>query len=34
MAPIVSSIDVSRGPDDVFTYVTDPRRLSEWQEAL
>jgi uncharacterized protein YndB with AHSA1/START domain len=34
MAPIVSSIDISRSPDDVFVYVTDPTRLSEWQESV
>ncbi len=33
MAPIVESIEISRRPDDVFSYVTDPARLPEWQES-
>jgi uncharacterized protein YndB with AHSA1/START domain len=31
MAPIVVSVDISRPPEDVFAYVTDPARLPEWQ---
>ncbi len=34
MAPIVSSIEIARPPQDVFAYVTDPSRLAEWQESL
>ena len=35
MAPIVESIEISRSPEDVFSYVTDPSHLPEWQgEAL
>lgn len=34
MAPIVESIEISRRPEDVFSYVTDPSRLPEWQESL
>src|SRR5215203_4916087 len=34
MASIVASIDISRSPDDVFAYVTDPNRLPEWQESV
>lgn len=34
MAPIVESIEISRPPDDVFSYVTDPSALPEWQESL
>ena len=34
MAPIVSSVEIARSPDDVFSYVTDPSRLTEWQESL
>jgi hypothetical protein len=34
MAPMVSSIEIDRRPEDVFAYVTDPSRLSEWQESL
>ena len=33
MAPIVESVEISRSPEDVFTYVTDPSRLPEWQES-
>src|SRR5215203_1691603 len=34
MASIVASTDISRSPDDVFAYVTDPSRLPEWQESV
>ena len=34
MAPIVHSIEISRSPDDVFAYVTDPAHSTEWQENL
>ena len=34
MAPIVESIEISRRPEDVFSYVTDPSRVSEWQESV
>jgi uncharacterized protein YndB with AHSA1/START domain len=34
MAPIVESIEISRRPVDVFSYVTDPSRLPEWQESV
>jgi uncharacterized protein YndB with AHSA1/START domain len=34
MAPIVSSVEIARRPEDVFSYVTDPSRLAEWQESL
>ena len=34
MAPIVSSIEVARPPEQVFSYVTDPLRLAEWQESV
>jgi uncharacterized protein YndB with AHSA1/START domain len=34
MAPIVSSIEVDRPPEAVFSYVTDPSRLAEWQDSL
>jgi uncharacterized protein YndB with AHSA1/START domain len=33
MAPIVSSIEISRRPEDVFAYVTDPSHLPDWQES-
>jgi uncharacterized protein YndB with AHSA1/START domain len=29
--PIVSSIEIARPPDEVFSYVTDPSRFAEWQ---
>ena len=31
MPPIVSSIEIARPPDEVFSYVTDPSRFAEWQ---
>jgi uncharacterized protein YndB with AHSA1/START domain len=34
MAPIVASAEISRRPEDVFTYVTDPLRLRDWQESV
>lgn len=34
MAPIVHSVDISRSPEDVFSYLTDFSRSSEWQENL
>ena len=34
MAPIVTSTEIARPPEDVFSYVTDPSRLAEWQESV
>ena len=34
MAPIVASVEISRRPEDVFAYVTDPSHLPEWQESV
>jgi uncharacterized protein YndB with AHSA1/START domain len=34
MAPIVESVEIARGPEDVFAYATDPSRLPEWQESV
>ena len=34
MAPIVNSVEIARRPEDVFSYVTDPSRLGEWQESV
>lgn len=34
MAPIVHTIDIDRGPDEVFAYVTVPSRFTEWQAAV
>src|SRR6266511_5072170 len=33
MAPIVNSIEISRRPEDVFAYLTNPSHLPEWQES-
>jgi len=34
LAPIVSTIEIDRAPEEVFAYVTDPARLAEWQESV
>jgi uncharacterized protein YndB with AHSA1/START domain len=34
MAAIVESIEVSRRPEDVFSYVTDATHLPDWQESV
>ena len=34
MAPLVSTIEVARRPEDVFSYVTDPLRFAEWQSDV
>jgi uncharacterized protein YndB with AHSA1/START domain len=34
MAAIVERIEISRSPEDVFSYVTDPSRLPDWQESV
>jgi uncharacterized protein YndB with AHSA1/START domain len=34
MAAIVNSVEISRRPEDVFAYVTDPAHLHEWQESV
>jgi uncharacterized protein YndB with AHSA1/START domain len=34
MAPIVSSIEIARPPEEVFVYVSDPSQLVEWQESV
>lgn len=31
MAPIVSKTEISRPPDEVFAYVSDPALFAEWQ---
>lgn len=33
MSAIRESIDISRSPEDVFDYVTDPMHLPEWQNS-
>ncbi len=34
MPPIVSTLDIARPPDEVFSYVTDPTRFAEWQNDV
>jgi uncharacterized protein YndB with AHSA1/START domain len=34
MAPIESSIEIARPPDEVFAYHTDPTRFPEWQRDV
>jgi hypothetical protein len=34
MAEIVESIEISRRPQDVFSYVTNPAFFPEWQESV
>jgi uncharacterized protein YndB with AHSA1/START domain len=34
MEPIVNSVEISRRPEEVFAYVTDPSRLAEWQTSV
>lgn len=34
MTPIVESIEIARRPEDVFSYVTDPGHLPDWQESV
>ncbi|HEX6678616.1 MAG TPA: SRPBCC family protein [Actinomycetes bacterium] len=34
MAPIESSFEIDRPPDEVYAYVTDPSRFPEWQEDV
>jgi uncharacterized protein YndB with AHSA1/START domain len=31
MAPLVSTIEIARSPEDVFAYATDPLHFPEWQ---
>ena len=34
MAPLVSTIEVARPPQDVFAYATDPSHFGEWQKGV
>jgi uncharacterized protein YndB with AHSA1/START domain len=34
MAPIMSTIEIERPPEEVFSYVTDPTRFGEWQKDV
>ncbi|MGI5402659.1 SRPBCC family protein [Streptomyces sp. CA-135486] len=33
MSAIKESVDISRRPEDIYSYVTDPSHLPEWQES-
>jgi uncharacterized protein YndB with AHSA1/START domain len=32
--PIVSTVEIARPAEEVFSYVTDPSRFGEWQEGV
>ena len=34
MAPMINTVEIARSPQDVFAYVTDPSRFTEWQDAV
>jgi uncharacterized protein YndB with AHSA1/START domain len=34
MTAIVMSVDIACSPEEVFSYVTDPARLPDWQESV
>jgi uncharacterized protein YndB with AHSA1/START domain len=34
MPALVSTIEIARPPDEVFSYVTDPTRFPEWQDDV
>jgi uncharacterized protein YndB with AHSA1/START domain len=34
MAPIVSTVEIARPPDEVFPYVIDPGTFPEWQHGV
>ncbi len=34
MAPLVSTIEIARPPDEVFAFATDPLRFAEWQRDV
>ena len=34
MAPIATSVEIARSPEDVFAYIADFPRHPEWQEGL
>jgi hypothetical protein len=34
MAPLAHSVEIDRSPEEVFAYVTDPSRFTEWQDAV
>jgi uncharacterized protein YndB with AHSA1/START domain len=34
MAPLVSTIEIARSPEEVFAFATDPLRFAEWQRDV
>ncbi|WP_327431459.1 MULTISPECIES: SRPBCC family protein [unclassified Streptomyces] len=34
MSAVKESVDISRRPGDIYSYVTDPTHLMEWQESV
>lgn len=34
MAPIATSVEIARSPEDVFAYITEVSRHPEWQDGL
>jgi len=34
MSAIKESVDISRRPEDIYSFVTDPSHLMEWQEGV
>lgn len=34
MTPITYSVEIARRPEDVFAYLSDPSRFTEWQEKV
>src|SRR6266496_1559695 len=34
MAPLVSTIEIGRRPEEVFAFVTDPQHFAEWQHDV
>lgn len=34
MSPIVSTIEIARPPEEVYSYATDPSRFAEWQRDV
>jgi uncharacterized protein YndB with AHSA1/START domain len=34
MAPLVSTIEIGRPPEEVFAFVTDPQHFAEWQHDV
>jgi uncharacterized protein YndB with AHSA1/START domain len=34
MAPLVSTIEIARPPEEVFAFATDPSRFTEWQRDV